>query len=104
MNDNQLNGALPNEIGLPRLQELLLYNNQFMGTLPEGLYNSTNLLFLRLDMNNFDGTISNSVGALSNLIDLRVNNNTLTGTIPVLVRIHNCTKFGHLTYGKVIPP
>ena len=59
-----------------------VYENQFSGTIPEDLYNLSQLLSFSIDKNRLTGTISPSVGQLSNLLLLQVSTNDFTGTIP----------------------
>jgi hypothetical protein len=59
-----------------------VYENQFSGTIPEDLYNLSQLLSFSIDKNRLAGTISPRVGQLSNLWYLQVSTNDFTGTIP----------------------
>jgi Leucine-rich repeat (LRR) protein len=81
--DNNLNGAIPPELGnLANLQELLLSLNQLSGSIPPELGNLVNLLYLSLDSNQLNGSIPTQLGNLVNLLFLRVMDNQVSGSIP----------------------
>ena len=83
LDDNQLSGALPTQLGnLANLQQLRLTNNQLTGTIPAELRNLTNLKTLALGGNQLSGTIPPWLGSLANLEELSLWGNELTGTIP----------------------
>ncbi len=77
MNNNNLIGTLPN-LNLPHLQSLILPSNQLTGNLPN--FNSPKLASLVLFNNKFTGQIPNF--NLPNLTGLLLGNNQLSGTIP----------------------
>ncbi len=52
------------------------------GTIPESLYNLTELTNLRLDDNQLSGTISKEIGNLKKLTDLLLRYNLFSGTLP----------------------
>jgi Leucine-rich repeat (LRR) protein len=80
---NELNGTIPSSIGKLRIQELTIQNNALTGTVPDELFENTELTALRLDYNSFEGTIGTSIGNLKSLRDLRLNNNKFTGPLPI---------------------
>ena len=107
LNDNQLSGTIPTQLGnLANLEELLLTRNQLTGTIPaelgnlaslQGLYlggnqlrgeippelgNLANLEVLDLDSNQLSGEIPPVLGNLANLVELHLEDNQLTGEIP----------------------
>ena len=58
LNENQLNGEIPEELGnLSNLSELYLYENQLSGEIPEELGNLSNLTELQLCCNELSGEI-----------------------------------------------
>jgi len=102
---NFFTGDIPPEIALPslkRIGELLfvlpfaltrcftdtilarpdIFNNQFNGSLPDGIGNATALQIFHAKDNSLTGTIPNSFGDLSFLSWFDVSKNRLTGTIP----------------------
>ena len=83
LNDNQLSGTIPTQLGnLANLKELLLTRNQLTGTIPAELASLTGLEILALGGNQLTGTIPTWLGNLANLEELYLWENELTGTIP----------------------
>ena len=83
LNDNQLTGSIPPEIGnLTHLDWLFLDDNQLNGEIPPEIGNLTHLSYLRLDNNQLTGSIPPEIGNLTNLMWLHLNDNQLTGDIP----------------------
>ena len=66
----------------PRLERLLLNDNEFGGIIPPQITYHTNLKKLRLGNNNLHGPIPASIDLLTRLTDLRLNDNNLTGPAP----------------------
>ena len=77
-------GSIAPEIALfgPALQVLDLSNNQLVGTIPETLYQLTNLRTLYLFQNHLGGTVSTQLGRLEHLEILHLSHNHLVGTLP----------------------
>ena len=87
LNFNQLNGAIPAELGnLTNLTSLYLSNNQLSGNIPPELGNLTNLTELGLSNNQLSGNIPPELGNLTNLIALWLSGNQFTGCIPDALR------------------
>ena len=83
LNENQLTGEIPPEIGnLSNLEKLYLSNNQLTGSIPLEIGNLTNLTELYLGYNRIGGEIPPEIGNLTNLTSLWLYNNQLTGIIP----------------------
>ncbi len=83
LNDNQLSGNLPAELGsLSNLRQIRLYNNNLTGNIPPQLGNLTYLIDLRLQFNQLTGTIPDELGNLSYLWMLWLSDNQLSGGIP----------------------
>ena len=83
LSNNQLTGEIPAELGdLTNLEVLYLHNNQLTGSIPVELGNLTNLEWLHLYSNQLTGEIPVELGNLANLQTLYLNNNQLTGEIP----------------------
>ena len=83
LNDNQLSGTIPTQLGnLANLEELLLTRNQLTGTIPAELGSLANLEWLRLNNNQLTGEIPAELGRLTNLTVLHLSGNQLTGCVP----------------------
>eukprot|EP00986_Skeletonema_menzelii_P008781 scaffold3803_cov151-Skeletonema_menzelii.AAC.8 len=83
LNNNQLTGTIPSEIGLmENLKQLKLYENQLTGTIPSEIGSMENLEELWLNNNQLTGTIPSEIGLMKNLKYLILHDNALTGTIP----------------------
>ena len=84
LNDNQLTGGIPAELGdLTYLRWLALAGNQLTGGVPAELGSLTNLELLDLSYNQLTGEIPAELGTLSNLTDLNLSRNQLSGEIPL---------------------
>ena len=82
LNDNQLNGPIPAELGdLGFLRELYLNDNQLNGEIPAELGALSSLTQLSLRNNRLSGAIPASLGNLS-LGYARFANNAFTGCVP----------------------
>ena len=83
LDDNQLTGAIPPELGhLTNLEALFLDDNRLAGSIPPELGNLMNLEALFLSDNQLTGSVPPEMGNLMNLEQLFLNNNRLTGNIP----------------------
>eukprot|EP00536_Pseudo-nitzschia_multiseries_P004287 jgi/Psemu1/187725/e_gw1.70.25.1 len=71
---------------VPALANLDLSNNGLVGTIPEELYDATNLKRVHLFKNNLEGTISKKIGQLDSITHFHVSHNQLRGTIPEEVK------------------
>lgn len=79
---NNLNGHLPDEIGLIKeLQILNLKNNDISGEVNPALENLTNLKVLNLEINALSGNIPLSLYNINSLEEINLSNNQLTGNI-----------------------
>jgi Leucine-rich repeat (LRR) protein len=77
-----------------RVEEIHIYRNNLVGTLPEEMGNLKNLKILELKMNQISGTIPASIWDLTDLTWLSLRSNQLIGTIPA--------EIGNLTNLKVL--
>lgn len=84
LNDNLLNGTIPEEIigKLDELERLELQNNSFTGRIPENLGVLKWLKRLDLSNNRFFGPVPKSLANLKDLTTLRLSSNALSGLLP----------------------
>lgn len=83
LSHNQLSGGLPPAIGsLYQLTILDLSENQLGGALPAELFTLSSLQYLYLDHNQFSGVLPAAIGNLTNLNVLWLNQNRLMGFPP----------------------
>ena len=83
LNDNQLRGPIPPELGnLTALEILNLTENQLSGSIPSALGNLTQLIMLSLSQNQLSGSIPPKLGNLTALWVLYLSQNQLSGSIP----------------------
>ena len=83
LNENNLEGELPSEIGqLEGLEWLALNENQLSGSLPLEITELNKLWYLSLNSNNLSGSIPPEIGRNESLAVLYLGFNELTGSIP----------------------
>ncbi|XP_038701749.1 probable LRR receptor-like serine/threonine-protein kinase At3g47570 [Tripterygium wilfordii] len=84
LSNNSFSGYLPTDICLhwPRLDQLYLDGNQFIGQIASTLRHCTGLTKLDLSHNKFNGSVPIGLGTLQKLEFLSLARNDLTGTIP----------------------
>jgi len=83
LNNNNLVGAIPTEIGnLTNLTTLNLGSNALSGPIPSSIGLLTNLANLYLGSNALSGPIPSSIDGLTNLTYLALADNALSGPIP----------------------
>ncbi|KAG7951432.1 hypothetical protein I3843_12G006700 [Carya illinoinensis] len=82
LSHNLFTGSLPFCLNLPELEHLYLQGNEFTGSIPKVLFNSSSLLTLDIGDNNFTGSISVEIKQLQNLRVLLLSGNHFTGIIP----------------------
>jgi len=80
---NNIVGTIPTEIGMvSMLNDLKLYDNKITGTIPSEFGMVSTLRNLELYANNINGTIPTEVGVLQDLQTLALHHNNINGTIP----------------------
>lgn len=83
LNDNNLSGVIPPELGnLEHLVALSLNRNNLPGAIPAELGSLANLRILGLEFNHLKGSIPPELGNLRKLSTLYLRRNNLTGSIP----------------------
>ncbi len=99
--DNNLTGTLPSEIGdLSDLVTLDLYLSDIGGSIPSEIGNLTSLTFMDL-LGEFTGSIPDAIGDMSAMEVMRISSPYLTGAIPSsLGNLTNLT-FLNLTNGEL---
>ncbi|GJP37634.1 hypothetical protein CLOM_g22073 [Closterium sp. NIES-68] len=80
---NEMSGSLPGVFS-PSLEELILNDNKFEGSLPSVLGNLPSLSNLKLNSNRFTGTIPRSFTKLEALTDVMLSFNQLSGGLDVI--------------------
>jgi Leucine-rich repeat (LRR) protein len=75
-------GEIPTEIGMIRGTLIAFGNNELRGTIPNEIYQLTDLTTLNLRNNFLSGTISSDIGNLETLSALDLSINGLFGVIP----------------------
>ena len=88
MENNELTGSLPSQIGsLPKLRWLSVHNNKLTGEIPSSIDKLTKIETLYLYNNKFEGTAPFGVCEVKSLKDYFT---SCTGTFPQVV-CHCCT-------------
>ncbi|CAH1448598.1 unnamed protein product [Lactuca virosa] len=91
---NYLQGTIPPEWGLTRLQDISILGNRISGAIPPELGNITTLTRLDCEANYLSGTIPPELGKLYNLKHLMLSSNRFTGRLPpALGQLGNLTNF-----------
>ena len=81
--DNQFSGTIPEDVfQLTQVQWIYLNNNHFSGTIPTDLSRLRSATKIELFDNNFEGPLPSELGLLTDLVELQVQLNELSGTIP----------------------
>lgn len=87
LSQNQLTGEIPPELGhLTNLRHLALFQNQLTGAIPPELANLRDLERLVLYDNRLSGEIPPALGSLANLKRLYLAQNRFSGCIPAALR------------------
>ncbi|KAI9160728.1 hypothetical protein LWI28_010994 [Acer negundo] len=83
LQENQLGGRIPEEIGNSKLLTLIALDGNFLtGPIPASLGNLSSLSILNAAVNQLTGQIPANIGTLNNLTDVRLFANKLTGLVP----------------------
>ncbi|KAE7995608.1 hypothetical protein FH972_000384 [Carpinus fangiana] len=85
LSNNKFIGSIPDSLSSSgQLMELSLNNNLLTGGIPDAFQHLTGLMNLDLSGNNLSGQLPPSLGNLSALTSLHLQNNQLSGTLDVL--------------------
>ena len=91
----------------PNLEELVLYNNELFGRIPEAIWNLPSLRVLDVSNNRFSGKISSAIGRVQHLEILHLASNNLSGELPQsmeqLYKLHSA-RLEHNSFSGVLPP
>jgi len=89
--NTNLTGTIPPELGKLSnyLTDLRLGTTSLEGTVPEALYDMSQMWRLDFSGSGFTGTISPNITKLQSMQTLRLNNNAFTGTVPDLSAMTN---------------
>ena len=83
LDNNNLSGGLPEEIGLlTDLRVLRLANNQLSGNIPVEIGSLVDMFWIELYNNNFSGTFPDIFDAWNQLHDIRIGGNNFEGPLP----------------------
>ena len=84
LSKNKLTGSLPRygRKQLPKIESLLLEDNQLSGKIPPKWAGLTNLEAIDVGYNHLNGTIATLFGSLSNMREFNIVGNSISGTIP----------------------
>ncbi|XP_031488519.1 leucine-rich repeat extensin-like protein 4 [Nymphaea colorata] len=82
--NNNFSGSLPTNFGYigSRLREILFFNNEFTGCIPEGVGLFTQMVVLDLSFNSLRGELPSSLACLSGIEVLNVAHNEFFGFLP----------------------
>ena len=91
VSNNDLSGTIPSEIWFKSgtLEQLILSNNFFTGSLPTDIANLSLLEVLNASGNQLTGTIPSELAFLGTLDSIRLDSNDLGGTIPTEVALNS---------------
>jgi hypothetical protein len=81
---NPIKGTIPDTLSKlsNHLTDLRLYDTNLEGTIPESIWDLTDLWRLDLHQSNFTGTISSKISNLLSLSVFRISDNQFSGTLP----------------------
>ncbi|XP_058198867.1 putative receptor-like protein kinase At3g47110 isoform X3 [Rhododendron vialii] len=106
---NRFQGELPASIAnfSTTLQQLLAFNNQISGSIPEGITNLIGLTRLEISTNSFTGEIPEGIGKLERLGVLHLSNNRISGSVPATIgnitTLQRLNLFGNNLSGNIPP-
>ncbi|KAL6987866.1 hypothetical protein U1Q18_013612 [Sarracenia purpurea var. burkii] len=101
--NNILNGSLPEFPQNSSIQNLVLSNTRFSGSLPDSMSNLRNLSRIDISQCKFNGSIPISMENLSQLVYLDMSSNNFTGRIPSFQMSKNLS-YIDLSYNDLTGP
>ncbi|PHU20767.1 putative inactive receptor kinase [Capsicum chinense] len=84
LQNNSLNGPIPDLSSLTNLKVLFLDHNIFTGSIPVSIFTLHRLKTLDLSYNNLTGSIPIAINGLNRLYYLRLDSNRINGSVPPL--------------------
>ncbi len=106
LDNNNLNGQLPKDIGLlDALEQLFMPNNKITGELPAEIGNLTSLKYLDLRNNHLYGNLPAEIGNLDSLQYLNLSGNGFTGIPSQIANLHKLTyiDLSHNLFNSIPP-
>jgi hypothetical protein len=84
LNFNSFSGSIPDNVfeDMSNLERLMLFENDFEGSIPKSLGSCKKLREVYLELNGFSGEVPTELGSLQSLERLSVDRNSVTGTMP----------------------
>ncbi|XP_010269665.1 PREDICTED: probable LRR receptor-like serine/threonine-protein kinase At3g47570 [Nelumbo nucifera] len=84
LGQNLLRGSLPNSLAnlSTQIKHLIFQENHIYGSIPSGIGNLINTVYLDMEWNDITGNIPVEIGKLHRLQDLYLNHNRISGQIP----------------------
>lgn len=79
---NNFSGVIPPEISKFNLGTFKFADNNLSGTIPEALFQMSNMIILTLSGNNLEGEIPTDLSNLKNIRNIYLGGNNLTGRLP----------------------
>jgi hypothetical protein len=80
--ESMLDSAFQGIFSTRSFRSIYLYDNELVGTIPEELFQLSELEYLILHDNSLTGTLSSSIGQLTRLDILDLNTNRMVGSLP----------------------
>ncbi|KAJ9555900.1 hypothetical protein OSB04_010514 [Centaurea solstitialis] len=85
LSGNKLEGPFPNWLAEMDLNTIILFHNKLTGSIPQHLFESTQLHVLHLSRNNFSGELPENIGNATDMEYLMLSGNNFSGQIPISI-------------------